>query len=209
MKSRLLLSALIGAAFLAASPHSQAANMPLPRSAPEAQGLSSQAICDFVDAADKIDTLHSFMIVRHGQVIAEGWWKPESADKPHVLASLSKSFNSTAIGLAIEEGKLAVDSWATVGSLSGVANGLIDQAHAYRRLSDPVSALAHYGAVTALLRRSAGSQQLLQHRVAEAHQRELKDALSEREVANAMAQSTRLGEALTGRLSRALTLVIA
>jgi hypothetical protein len=113
------------------------------------------------------------------------------------------------LGLAIEEGKLAVDSWATVGSLSGVANGLIDQAHAYRRLSDPVSALAHYGAVTALLRRSAGSQQLLQHRVAEAHQRELKDALSEREVANAMAQSTRLGEALTGRLSRALTLVIA
>ena len=109
MKSRLLLSALIGAAFLAASPHSQAANMPLPRSAPEAQGLSSQAICDFVDAADKIDTLHSFMIVRHGQVIAEGWWKPESADKPHVLASLSKSFNSTAIGLAIEEGKLKLD----------------------------------------------------------------------------------------------------
>ena len=72
MKSRLLVSAMIGAAFLAASPRSQAANMSLPRSTPEAQGVSSQAICDFIEAADKIDTLHSFMIVRHGQVWSSG-----------------------------------------------------------------------------------------------------------------------------------------
>jgi CubicO group peptidase (beta-lactamase class C family) len=109
MKSRLLLSALIGAVFLAASSRTHAANMPLPRSTPEAQGVSSQAICDFVDEANKINTLHSFIIVRHGQVIAEGWWRPEAADKPHVLASLSKSFNSTAVGLAVEEGKLKLD----------------------------------------------------------------------------------------------------
>jgi CubicO group peptidase (beta-lactamase class C family) len=91
--------------FLAALPSAHAAKMPLPRSTPEAQGISSQAIGDFVETADKINTLHSFMIVRHGQVIAEGWWKPEAADKPHVLHSLSKSFNATAVGLAIEEGK--------------------------------------------------------------------------------------------------------
>ena len=87
----------------------QAAGLALPRSTPEAQGVSSKAILDFVEAADKINTLHSFMIVRHGQVIAEGWWKPEAADKPHVLASLSKSFNATAVGLAIEDGKLSLD----------------------------------------------------------------------------------------------------
>ena len=49
------------------------------------------------------------MVVRHGKVIAEGWWKPEGADKPHILYSLSKSFNSTAVGLAIAEGKLSLD----------------------------------------------------------------------------------------------------
>lgn len=87
----------------------QAAIQPLPRSSPETQGIPSQAICDFVIAADKINTLHSFMIVRHGQVIAEAWWKPEAPDKPHVLHSLSKSFNSTAVGLAISEGKLGLD----------------------------------------------------------------------------------------------------
>ena len=83
--------------------------MPLPRSTPEAQGISSQAIRDYVESSDKINTLHSFMVVRHGQVIAEGWWKPEAADKPHILNSLSKSFNSTAVGLAIQDGKLNLD----------------------------------------------------------------------------------------------------
>jgi CubicO group peptidase (beta-lactamase class C family) len=82
---------------------------PLPRSTPEAQGISSQALCDFVKTVDQINTLHSFMLVRHGRVIGEGWWKPEAADKPHVLHSLSKSFNSTAVGLAIADGKVNLD----------------------------------------------------------------------------------------------------
>ena len=83
---------------------------PLPRSSPEAQGVSSSEVRAFVEAADKeVDTMHSFMLVRHGQVIAEGWWKPEAADKPHVLHSLSKSFTSTAVGLAVAEGKLSID----------------------------------------------------------------------------------------------------
>jgi len=47
--------------------------------------------------------------VRHGKVIAEGWWKSEAADKPHILNSVSKSFNSTAVGLAIADGKLNLD----------------------------------------------------------------------------------------------------
>ena len=83
---------------------------PLPRSSPEAQGVSSASIREFVAAADKnVDTMHSFMLVRHGHVVAEGWWKPESAEKPHVLYSLSKSFTSTAMGLAVADGKVSVD----------------------------------------------------------------------------------------------------
>ncbi|GAA5120011.1 serine hydrolase [Luteolibacter yonseiensis] len=87
-----------------------ALSAPLPRSTPEEQGVSPAAIVKFVEAADKnVNTFHSFMIVRHGHVIAEGWWKPESADKPHILNSVSKSFNSTAVGLAIQDGKLKLD----------------------------------------------------------------------------------------------------
>jgi len=90
--------------------HAVAENPSLPRSSPEAQGISSVAIREFIEAADEeIDTLHSFMLVRHGHVVAEAWWEPESADKPHILWSLSKSFCATAVGMAAEEGKLSLD----------------------------------------------------------------------------------------------------
>jgi CubicO group peptidase (beta-lactamase class C family) len=86
------------------------AGTPLPRSSPESQAVSSGTIRAFVEAANaKVDTMHSFMLLRHGYVVAEGWWKPEAADKPHVLHSLSKSFTSTAIGLAVADGKLSID----------------------------------------------------------------------------------------------------
>ncbi len=81
---------------------------PLPRSSPESQGVSSAAILAFVEAADKnIESMNSFMLVRHGHVVAEGWWSPYDAESPHSLYSLSKSFTSTAVGLAIAEGKLS------------------------------------------------------------------------------------------------------
>jgi len=82
----------------------------LPRSSPEAQGVSSSDILAFVEEADKnIDSLHSFVFLRHGHVVAEGWWSPYHAEAPHSLYSLSKSFTSTAVGLAIAEGKLSLD----------------------------------------------------------------------------------------------------
>jgi len=82
----------------------------LPRSAPEAQGIASSAILGFVEAAEReIHELHSFMLLRHGQVVAEGWWAPYAPELPHMLFSLSKSFTSTAIGLAVAEGRLSID----------------------------------------------------------------------------------------------------
>ena len=82
----------------------------LPRSSPEQQGISSADLLAFIEAADKdIDTMNSFMLVRHGHVVAEGWWAPYDRDTPHVLYSLSKSFTSTAVGFAVAEGKLNLD----------------------------------------------------------------------------------------------------
>jgi CubicO group peptidase (beta-lactamase class C family) len=103
---------IVAALLVVSSPFAAAAAEPraLPRSTPEAQGLPSSAILDFVEAAEEtIDGLHSLMIVRHGQVVAEGWWEPYRRQDPHVLFSLSKSFTSTGIGLAIGEGRLSLD----------------------------------------------------------------------------------------------------
>lgn len=80
------------------------------RSTPEAEGVPSAAILSLVNELEsRVDAVHSLMIVRHGRVIAEGWWSPYAAQEPHVLYSLSKSFTSTAVGLAIAEGKLRLE----------------------------------------------------------------------------------------------------
>src|SRR5258708_5195305 len=82
----------------------------LPRSTPESEGLDPGAILALVDAleAENLET-HSLMIVRHGKVVAEGWWGPFSAGETHLMYSLTKSFCSTAIGFAVSEGLLSLD----------------------------------------------------------------------------------------------------
>ena len=78
-------------------------------STPEAQGVSSQGILDYLEAIRaSTHEFHSIMIARHGQVIAQGWWNPYRPEYPQMLYSLSKSFTSTAVGLAVAEGKLKV-----------------------------------------------------------------------------------------------------
>jgi len=86
------------------------ADSSLPRSIPEAEGVSSKAIITFLDsAATGITEFHSFMIIRHGKVVAEGWWDPFRPDLKHTLYSASKSFTSTAVGLAVSENKLSIN----------------------------------------------------------------------------------------------------
>ena len=69
--------------FTAATAVATAEPPALPRSTPEAQGVPSSAILAFVEAAEKnVDALHSLMVLRHGQVVAEGWWEPVPARRP-------------------------------------------------------------------------------------------------------------------------------
>jgi CubicO group peptidase (beta-lactamase class C family) len=85
----------------------------LHRSTPEAEGISSSAILEFVRSVEEhvrpMDALQGFMLLRHGHVAAEGWWAPFGPNSPHPLHSLSKSFTSSAIGLAVHDGLLAID----------------------------------------------------------------------------------------------------
>ncbi len=79
----------------------------LPRSIPESEGVSSSGIIDFLNAIDTgRQEIHSFMFLRHGKVIAEGWWDPYGPDYKHLLYSASKTFTATGIGLAVSENRL-------------------------------------------------------------------------------------------------------
>ncbi len=82
----------------------------LEKSTPEAEGISSAAIDAWITACEReLDAVHGFVLLRHGKTVAEGWWKPFSADRPHTLYSHSKSFTSTAVGFLVDDGKLDLD----------------------------------------------------------------------------------------------------
>jgi CubicO group peptidase (beta-lactamase class C family) len=83
----------------------------LPRSTPADQDVDPAAILALLDALEARPDIemHSLMVVRHGHVVAEGWWAPYSAGQRHLLYSLSKSFTSAAAGLARAEGLLDLD----------------------------------------------------------------------------------------------------
>jgi hypothetical protein len=86
----------------------------LARSNPAKEGVAASGILDFLEGIEKAKLeLHSFMMLRHGKVIAEGWWEPYGAQFVHTMYSMSKSFTSTAVGFAVSEGKLSVEDKVT------------------------------------------------------------------------------------------------
>ena len=93
------------------STHLSASDQFLPTATPESQGIPSEAILKYVQAAeaDADKAAHSFIVVRNGHAVAEGYWSPYGKEQPHELYSLSKSFTSSAVGLAVEEGLLSID----------------------------------------------------------------------------------------------------
>ena len=86
--------------------------MNLPRSTPAEQGVDVTGIDAFVAAVAELEQaeLHSLMVLRHGHVVAEGWWSPYRPETPQLIYSLSKSFTSTALGLAVAECMIDLDA---------------------------------------------------------------------------------------------------
>lgn len=85
-----------------------------PKATPEECGISSKDIINFIEAicqAEEDQETHSFLLIRHGKLICEGYFAPYNRDTEHTLFSVSKSFTSTAIGFLEEEGKLSTDDY--------------------------------------------------------------------------------------------------
>ncbi|WP_194910881.1 serine hydrolase domain-containing protein [Catenulispora rubra] len=84
----------------------------LTRSEPSAQTTDARGVIAFLDAIEGVSGIepHSIMLLRHGHVIAEGWWAPYDPDGVQQVYSLSKSFTATAAGFAWAEGLLDLDA---------------------------------------------------------------------------------------------------
>ncbi|OIB01862.1 hypothetical protein AK95_02900 [Paenibacillus sp. LC231] len=82
----------------------------LARVRPEEVGIPPSAILRFTeDMTERNMNLHSFMLLRHGKVAAEGYYSPFHKDLRHPIFSVSKSLTSAAIGIAIGEGRISLD----------------------------------------------------------------------------------------------------
>ena len=86
---------------------------PMPRCTPEQAGVPSAAIDAYLKAlTEQKLALHDVLMIRHGRIIFEAYWKPMDETFRHRLYSCSKSFVSCAVGLLIEQGKLRLDDKA-------------------------------------------------------------------------------------------------
>jgi len=81
----------------------------LRRSTPLSAGTDSRAIMGFLDDVEAAGLeMHNVMVWRDGAVIAEGWHWPYGPDHLRMSHSMTKSVTACAIGMLIDDGKLAL-----------------------------------------------------------------------------------------------------
>lgn len=83
------------------------------------------AFLDAVESSPSVE-VHSLMVLRHGQVVAEGWWAPHTSERARLVYSVSKSFTSTALGFAVGEGLVRLDD-TVVSHVPDLAEGVTEE----------------------------------------------------------------------------------
>lgn len=77
---------------------------------PEKAGISSEKVLKFIKTLDDYHLCtHSFIMARGKNIFAEGYYAPFHKDYQHRMYSVSKSFVSVAVGLAVEDGLMSLD----------------------------------------------------------------------------------------------------
>ena len=73
--------------------------------------VSSKYIYEFYKELEKYNIEnHALIMMKDDEVVFENYVYPYSADMPHTLFSITKSITSTAVGFAIDEGLLSLDT---------------------------------------------------------------------------------------------------
>lgn len=76
-------------------------------SAPEEQGMDSEVLAralDFLQERKEDFNVHSIVIIRNGHIVTDAYFYPFTEGSMHDLASVTKSFTSTLIGIAMDRG---------------------------------------------------------------------------------------------------------
>ncbi|MCJ7681430.1 MAG: beta-lactamase family protein, partial [Candidatus Aminicenantes bacterium] len=76
---------------------------------PSEQGLDADTLTELVDLireGKRYPRIHSLLVVRHGCLVVEEYFNNWKADRQHMLQSVTKSFTSALIGIAIARGEI-------------------------------------------------------------------------------------------------------
>jgi CubicO group peptidase (beta-lactamase class C family) len=74
-------------------------------STPEEQGMDSETLAQmFEDIAKKNLNIRSVLVVRNGYLVTEAYFHPYEQDTPIQIASVTKSFIGTLVGMAVDKG---------------------------------------------------------------------------------------------------------
>ena len=75
----------------------------LQHATPESLGIPSRAISDFISFCDRRGShTHGMLFMRHGKILAEGYYAPYTESSLHRMYSQTKSFVSVAIGCLVD-----------------------------------------------------------------------------------------------------------
>mgnify|MGYP000160951205 CR=1 FL=1 len=78
-----------------------------PVSTPEEQGLDSRRVAEMYLNAAELETLYSLLVIKNGYLVTEDYFNEGSVDQKDRLQSVTKSFTSALVGIAIEQGYLS------------------------------------------------------------------------------------------------------
>jgi CubicO group peptidase (beta-lactamase class C family) len=76
-------------------------------STPEEQGLDPDLVAELYYDASQQETLYSLLVIKDGYLIAERYFNEGAVDQKDRLQSVTKSFTSALVGIAIEQGCLS------------------------------------------------------------------------------------------------------
>ena len=76
-------------------------------STPAEQGLDPMLVAELYYNANKLETIYSLLVIKNGYLIAEKYFNEGSVEQKDRLQSVTKSYTSALVGIALEQGYLS------------------------------------------------------------------------------------------------------
>jgi CubicO group peptidase (beta-lactamase class C family) len=95
-------------------------------STPEAEGLNPLLVAELYYNAAQMETLRGLLVIKNGRLIAEGYFTDGAIGQKARLQSVTKSFTSALVGIALEQGCLSSVEQKLVDFFPEIADQITD-----------------------------------------------------------------------------------